>query len=875
MGIETKKHRKRRGVKRGGGLSFGLFLALAFTFAACGNDDDDDSSDKIIHDDDNNNNIINNHDNENDNIVINDNDNHNNDKVIDDDDNVAGSELFLPLTVAPISAQTQSFVPLLAENYKNVTSTQSNRIDSIKKIQTTKSVSLTRIDINAFNEDSVLLSLPSNQKLRFIRKHFEAENSNNFKWSGRIPGTFSSGTFVVRNGNVTANIQDENLESYHIEPIGDGVHALIHIDKSTPSVCGNENEMQSNALSTTVGMLKATAPVAAIPLAAPTAENPVDIDVMVAFTPAARAAYSDMAALIDLAITEANHSYKDSGVHIRLNLVDSFEFKSQKDDCDWSNTCLLKVFPRSEEVKNRRDGSGADVAILIYVGKYYGICGEAATLLADAGNAFAVVEYSCIRAGDYTFAHEIGHLQGAQHDEKDSPWGTYDHGYIHPSEIRSESFSTIMATSTSCLTGPYRTHCPRIPYWSNPNIFYNGIAMGTAELNNNARMLNETAQMVAGFRPSGYAYATGVSRMNVNTRLGAGNYLISPNGQYQLMMQNDGNLVLSGPGNQALWWTATQNNPGAYALLQSNGNLGVYGASVKSLWATNTNGKGVTSLELRNDGTLVLLNNAGQVVWQNRSKSMLRGPVAQMFAGQSLVSPNGQYQLLMQNDGNLVLSGPGKQALWYTATQNNPGAYMALNGDFAVWKANGTGVHWKLGISGATSVELRDNGTLVLLNNNGQEVWQHRSKSMLRGPVAILLSGQSLASSDGKTELSMQANGDLKLHTAPITNSKNGTTTFLPWSSGTNANPGAYMALQSDGNLVVWNASGTKALWSAGVSGATRLEVQYGGVLVLLNNAGQEVWRKQLVKLAPCNHPKGPVCCTIPPPLMCFSTPLK
>ena len=44
------------------------------------------------------------------------------------------------------------------------------------------------------------------------------------------------------------------------------------------------------------------------------------------------------------------------------------------------------------------------------------------------------------------------------------------------------------------------SRCTRIPYWSNPNMLYNSVALGTASTNNNVRLLNETAPRVAAFR---------------------------------------------------------------------------------------------------------------------------------------------------------------------------------------------------------------------------------------------------------------------------------------------------------------------------------------------------------------------------------------
>jgi len=105
--------------------------------------------------------------------------------------------------------------------------------------------------------------------------------------------------------------------------------------------------------------------------------------------------------------------------------------------------------------------------------------------------------------------------------------------------------------------------------------------------------------------------------VEIGERLDAGQSLLSPNGEVKLLMQDDGNLVISGSANAPIWSTDTGGNPGAWALMQDDGNFVVYSAASQVLWATDTSAKGATSLELRDDGTLVLLNGNSQVVWQS------------------------------------------------------------------------------------------------------------------------------------------------------------------------------------------------------------------------------------------------------------------
>jgi len=102
-----------------------------------------------------------------------------------------------------------------------------------------------------------------------------------------------------------------------------------------------------------------------------------------------------------------------------------------------------------------------------------------------------VVYHDCA-TGYYSFAHEIGHLQGArhnpEHDSTDKPFA-YGHGYFN----KAKKWRTIM--SYNCPGG-----CVRRPFFSNPDIEFGGDPTGTAATHDNARVINQTAARVAGFK---------------------------------------------------------------------------------------------------------------------------------------------------------------------------------------------------------------------------------------------------------------------------------------------------------------------------------------------------------------------------------------
>ena len=207
--------------------------------------------------------------------------------------------------------------------------------------------------------------------------------------------------------------------------------------------------------------------------------NDVVIDVIVAYTKKAAGNYSDVKReLVDLAIEEANESFRQSGIaHVKVRLVHAYQTDYVEEGTHFDHVWRFadKGDGYMEEIHGLRDKYRADIAILV-VDDPKG-CGLATRVRADADEAFAVVHYACA-AANYTLAHEIGHLIGASHELS----------YVNGTKWRD-----IMSSKESC------GGCPRVPVWSNPTVLIKGEAAGTAELDN-ARVIAEQAARVASFR---------------------------------------------------------------------------------------------------------------------------------------------------------------------------------------------------------------------------------------------------------------------------------------------------------------------------------------------------------------------------------------
>jgi hypothetical protein len=93
-----------------------------------------------------------------------------------------------------------------------------------------------------------------------------------------------------------------------------------------------------------------------------------------------------------------------------------------------------------------------------------------------------------------------------------------------------------------------------------------------------------------------------------------GQMLVSPNGTFQLVLQSDGNLVLSQVSpNLALWSSQTAGQPSYVLTMQTDGNLVLYDQATppNALWNSQTSSQGATPpfgayLLLQDDGNLVV-----------------------------------------------------------------------------------------------------------------------------------------------------------------------------------------------------------------------------------------------------------------------------
>ncbi|MEP6705913.1 MAG: M12 family metallo-peptidase [Pyrinomonadaceae bacterium] len=371
------------------------------------------------------------------------------------------------------------------QSTRDLTPEQEALLAKIKQETTTAETRLVtvRTALLSPSPTSLLVNVKPGKQFEVLTTETRPGEEGIMTWIGKPQAPSDAAVFIVDNGNVTGTIREGN-ELYSVRPLGGGLHVVIRQDQTKfppehpPQFAQLEKEAPKEFPSLAI---------------ADVSPGPKVLRVLVAYTPSVAAARPDINAFIDLAIAETNLSYTNSQVNIRAELAHAYQVSYQESSNQDSDLVLFRNNNDSvmDEVHNLRNTYSADVCVLLVnTGAF---CGTASAILATESTAFAVVYYSCA-TGNYSFGHEIGHLQGARHNIEADPDVTpfaYGHGHYN----QSGNWRTVM--SYAC---PGEAGCPRIPYWSNPNLKYNGAPLGTEPYCNDARVLNETAPIVTAFR---------------------------------------------------------------------------------------------------------------------------------------------------------------------------------------------------------------------------------------------------------------------------------------------------------------------------------------------------------------------------------------
>ena len=387
--------------------------------------------------------------------------------------------LFISLSDSRIALDKQATDPIIFRSrFVRINWDMMNNPDGTAQNQTARA---NRIALNLF-EDVAFYT---------VLDQWEVRSTASFNWVGHIEGfPQSQAILVVEDGVMVGNIRVAD-SYFQIRYVGAGLHVVQQINESSFPPDGEPIPVYLPAAQT-VPDFGITGP-----------DDGSTIDVMVVYTPAARATAGGttaMNALINLAVVETNTAYARSGVFPRLRLVHAEEV-AYTESTSFSEDLTRLTNPSEGFIDNvhaLRNTYGADMVSLFRApGSLCGI----AWLMTTQSNAFEAFAFSVVAVncatGNYTFGHELGHNMGLQHDRADARADgvfPFSHGYVDIPH----NFRDIMGTQTSCIS------CVRIQNFSNPTVTFNGfptgVPQGSPQSADAAASLNATAFTVANWR---------------------------------------------------------------------------------------------------------------------------------------------------------------------------------------------------------------------------------------------------------------------------------------------------------------------------------------------------------------------------------------
>ncbi len=339
--------------------------------------------------------------------------------------------------------------------------------------------------------------------------------------AGRLAGAPDSQFLLVVHGEeVVADVFVSPLERYQLrrEPGEDGAPEVRRLDPRAVPPCGG-GPVEPLRGQPGLRPRSAGGRLSFVPAPRPRdfgglkdTDDPGAFDVLIAYTPAARnaagGAYS-IEAQARLAVEGINQRYQNSGIATRARLARTLEVpyvEAAGGVFEDLNHLLNDASGPLADVRSARDAAAADVACLFLAaptrpprGGFFIGAATFAVDLGDDGQPYGVPgrAFSAVLPAydvSTTFAHEVGHNFGCQHDVENITFQGVNYGPgIFPfsygyrfTGLDGQLYRDVMAYDPGLA----------IPYFANPGVLYAGAPTGTAAADN-ARTINATAPLIA------------------------------------------------------------------------------------------------------------------------------------------------------------------------------------------------------------------------------------------------------------------------------------------------------------------------------------------------------------------------------------------
>lgn len=371
-----------------------------------------------------------------------------------------------------------------------------------------------RIDFSSLGSRRLLIPLPDGQEVVANRSDLEVRGEDDYAWRGRIAGFLGEVegdvTLTVREGRVLGRISVPGAV-YRIVP-ADGGHRMEKVEEMAMEDFETLDVVPAAAL-------LEDGEEDGIPrlLAAPARKSAISRFRVIAFyTPEARQAAGGHEAIQQLLQHEvdlANTAYANSKIQVRLEMPYMEEVARQNRDN--GNGYWVRLDPRVVDLQREY---GAEFTALVVEEGFNGCAYATSIMRKDVFNdrkntvqGGTVINRRCLNGPWVLLAHELGHVQGCEHDPlAGSPQKSalFPYAYGHTVD---GNFRTVMAYPNACANG-----CPAVPYFSNPAVSFNKKKTGVPGKRDNSRVMNATRTRMAPPPASGQSCRSGLSTLCVD-----------------------------------------------------------------------------------------------------------------------------------------------------------------------------------------------------------------------------------------------------------------------------------------------------------------------------------------------------------------------
>lgn len=405
------------------------------------------------------------------------------------------------LSQVPLFSQRKAFEQLNALESLPVNQEETRIYEYFKNDVTVEDVKFIRINFKALRDGEMRMDYKG-QTSQIKRKSEQSHgNSDDYSWFGTMPdqtGIF----FTVINQQVAAKFYMGD-DPCAIVPYRGDIHLLVtYKPGSIKGACGVKGIPRKESFKILVDEKFSTSQLQG-------ADDNCTLRVLWVVTTEAE---TDIPMNLELAARmlqdEANLAYEQSEITTRLEIARVVRANFEEHPLSgYEINVYGKDVTIPIDLENLVTGTGAfanalmlrelykaDIVVLalhksnmgISYGFSYGVPDDPYPL--NPAYGFMAHSTRSLISQRFVFSHEIAHIHGARHDDVSG----------NPVYARGHKFSSA-STNNQTIMRTEDDGNDRVQFFSNPNVTYNGVPVGTSD-RNNARRINETAAQVLNFR---------------------------------------------------------------------------------------------------------------------------------------------------------------------------------------------------------------------------------------------------------------------------------------------------------------------------------------------------------------------------------------